>query len=56
MQNGYSRFCTDYLQKNTCASLHMTNQVISITIHIAETRKAIGIAQLITAVTILCLV
>ncbi len=56
MQNGYSRFCTDYLQKKTCESLHMTNQVISITIHTAETCKAIVIAQLITAVTILCLV
>ena len=56
MQNGYCCFCTDYLQKNTCASLHMINQVISITIHIAETGKAIVIAQLITAVTILCLV
>ena len=53
MQNGYSRFCTDYLQKNTCESLHMTNQVISITIRIAETDKAIVTARLITPVTIL---
>lgn len=31
----------------------MTNQVISITIHIAESRKAIVTARLITTVTIL---
>ncbi|QBB07566.1 hypothetical protein EVV94_22565 [Enterobacter cloacae] len=53
MQNGYCRFISYHLQKNTCRSRHMTNQVISITIHIAESGKAIVIARLITPVTIL---
>ncbi|TCB91554.1 hypothetical protein E0L20_15525 [Enterobacter wuhouensis] len=54
MQNGYCRFISYYLQKNTHRGRHMVNQVISITIHIAETGKAIVTAQLITGVTIPC--
>ncbi|NTX70890.1 hypothetical protein FCH31_15915 [Lelliottia amnigena] len=52
MQNGYCRFLSDDLQKNTIRSLLMINQVISITIRFAETSKAILTAQLITPVTI----
>ncbi|TCD15707.1 hypothetical protein E0D81_18600 [Lelliottia amnigena] len=55
MQNGYCWFLSDDLQKNTIRSLLMINQVISITIRAAETSKAILTAQLITPVTIRCL-
>jgi hypothetical protein len=39
MQNGYCRFFSDDLQKNTIQSLLMINQVISITIPHAETLR-----------------
>ncbi|AKZ71500.1 hypothetical protein SS21_12545 [Enterobacter roggenkampii] len=53
MQNGYCRFISYHLQKNTWRSRHMTNQGISITLHIAESDTAIVTARLITPVTIL---
>ncbi|ADF59779.1 hypothetical protein ASV14_14510 [Enterobacter cloacae subsp. cloacae] len=53
MQNGYCHFISYSLQKNTWRSRHMVNQVISITIRIAETDKAIVTARLITSVMIL---
>ncbi|CAD5351456.1 conserved protein of unknown function [Enterobacter cancerogenus] len=52
MQNGYYRFCAEYLQKNTYSSLRMCNQWISITIHFAETNQPTLTVQIITAVTI----
>ncbi|AEW71621.1 hypothetical protein EcWSU1_00181 [Enterobacter ludwigii] len=52
MQNGYCRFISYYLQKNTWRSRHKRNQVISLTLATAETHKAIVTARLITSVTI----
>ncbi|NTZ46278.1 hypothetical protein C3709_21640 [Lelliottia aquatilis] len=54
MQNGYCRFFSYDLQKNTRQSLFLNNQAITVSDRSAETNKAIVTAQLVTDVTIFC--